>query len=487
MAADASTGAQDPAARARLELERQANASGQPAASAAEASAKSAQQLQNQAKSLAAKQTTAPGPKVRYATSRPVKLSPPPPSAEEVARQERLAQIEREVERRRAERAGQAPAAVAVANKPQEISPVPPAVAGSPAPAPVVVSRETPPPSEVTEKQRNQSLREKLAADRARLAAEREAAEQQKAQQRQRREGIAFSSQTPPPVAGLASTPPATAPAAEAVEADRKARVEKVQSELDSKQFAQNAAGGAGRVQVASPAPSLPVLSLEQERKARELLRQTLAELEQQEAAANPSKKPKATKAAPVTAAPAPAAAPAPVPAPAPSSSAEAELKRQEEQSRLAARELIRQEGERVEAEKKAKAAQAKIQADRAEAERRSRQAQEVQAKAEAKAQADRAKAEADKARANAKLEEAKAKLHTRTDAERAAESQAKKATVKPAPAAPASAAATPAAVAAPTTKAEKLAALLKSYTRSESPISAEEYHRERARIISEP
>ncbi len=333
MAADASTGAQDPAARARLELERQANASGQPAASAAEASAKSAQQLQNQAKSLAAKQTTAPGPKVRYATSRPVKLSPPPPSAEEVARQERLAQIEREVERRRAERAGQAPAAVAVANKPQEVSPVPPAVAGSPAPAPVVVSRETPPPSEVTEKQRNQSLREKLAADRARLAAEREAAEQQKAQQRQRREGIAFSSQTPPPVAALASTPPATAPAAEAVEADRKARVEKVQSELDSKQFAQNAAGGAGRVQVASPAPSLPVLSLEQERKARELLRQTLAELEQQEAAANPSKKPKATKAAPVTAAPAPAA----VPAPAPSSSAEAELKRQEEQSRLAA------------------------------------------------------------------------------------------------------------------------------------------------------
>ena len=46
---------------------------------------------------------------------------------------------------------------------------------------------------------------------------------------------------------------------------------------------------------------------------------------------------------------------------------------------------------------------------------------------------------------------------------------------------------AAPAPAPAPVGKMAKLQELLKAYTRNDNPISAEEYHRERARILAEP
>lgn len=506
LAADTSAVASDPAARARAEVERQ----GKPAAVEPPAAADVAQQQtavqQARAKALAGRQNTAPGAPVRYATSRPVKVAPQP-TAEDLARQERLQRIEREVARRRAEREGQSPdanpAPAQVANRPAAVSPVPPPLASEKAATvatPVVVPVQNPTLLQSEDKQKARSARERLAADRARLDAEREAARQHKAVEKQQREGLTFTPQTPPPAPKAAPAPaPAPAPASatpdDVAEAARKAKVREVQNEVEARQYAQNASGSSLATGTA-PASALPVLSPEQERKARELLRQTMAEMEKEESAGAPapSKKSRRTKSSAKSSAPASSPAPAPAASPAPTATPaptpELELRRQEEQARAAARERSRVEAERVEAERKAKAAQAKLDADRAEAERRSKQAEEKraseQAKAEAKAQAEQAKANVEKARANAKLDEAKAKLHARSDAERAADAQAKSALSKTSPVAAAAAPeAKPAAV--PTTKAEKLAALLKAYTRSDSPISAEEYHRERAKIIAEP
>ena len=418
-----------PASRAQAELERQAQEywRKEAAKSSASEGRERAMTEEERARSLARSKkaagnaTTAPGPKVQYTTN-PRPGSKTEPSAEERARMDRLARIESEVARRRAERSGESPTASRVANKPEAISPVPPPAPG----APVVVPSSAGAVSAVSAKSVEPGSRDRLAADRDRLKAQREAQAQKAEYRRMQKEApvSAKVSQGPSKAelaeldrahqAALDTEKKALAEtkrsedtkvkvAREQQEAERKARLLRLEAEVAAKR----------RARTVSPAPApatLPVsatrtigLSPEEERKARELLRHTLADVEREESAA-----------------------------------------------------------------KKGGANAAKTKRDSAS-----------EARAQKKAAYERAKQD-------------------RAQAQRAAREQAAQVKVsqhpaKPTPVAASKAAAitaetaAPRAPTAPRTKAEKLSNLLKSYTRSQDPISAEQYHRERAQIIAEP
>src|SRR5882672_9939232 len=80
-----------PASRAQNELDRQAEEYWRKNGGNPSPAARSEQEARAKARALVQKQTTAPGPKVRYATTtKPRK--PLAPNADEIARQERLAQ-----------------------------------------------------------------------------------------------------------------------------------------------------------------------------------------------------------------------------------------------------------------------------------------------------------------------------------------------------------------------------------------------------------
>ncbi len=504
----------DPAAaRAQQELKKAASEKARRQASPDVARAQAESDLKQRALAAAdqSRSNTAPGPKVRYATSVRAKATPSA-NREELERADRLARIEREVERRRVERAGGKPIAPVSVSTAQAVPSTPPSLPTSPS-----IAAKAPNEAKVVAVKNEAPTTSSLAADRVKLRAEREAQEQRQAFEKARLKPAIKPDQ-------LAAVSP---------EEERKAR-EMLRQTLQDLQKEE----AASKNRPASKAPSKvganPVpdkSALRQEEKARkETAQRAKAEAKAREKVLTEQARVRDQQAKPAAEQKATPSAVSPV---SPEASqavvkkeelrkAEASLKAEEQQkAHLAAQEKERARAEaaaRLQLERQ-KAEQARIKAEaevnaakeaRAKAEAEARREKEIAVKAQRDAEAKQALEVKAKRDAEAKQAlDAKVKRDQKAKAAEAKSKAAKVAAiVSPEPNAK-KAAATPKsakmdkpakktaqvvskgtpeeAVAAPTTKMGKLQELLKAYTRNENPISAGEYHRERARILAQP